>query len=262
MSAKNNVRKKNRLVPIAGMLAMAVLTVSILGSEALRDVSASQQQQSEGATKAGQTANVGSGVSTQSGDSPAWLYKLNKKYNEYENGTLKVRVGAGGPVAPLTWYFPKNAEIKVGETVEWRNPTAVGEPHSVTFIKDPADYPALDVPYIISNSSALVPLDPNANADPTLIPGPEGKTVAVIANARAYSPVAITDGNVQYLAPNETYTMTGDESYVNSGLIWPEGQVPPGLPEITSFSVEFEKKGTYDYLCILHPWMAGRVTVK
>jgi plastocyanin len=114
---------------------------------------------------------------------------------------------------------------------------------------------------VISNSSALAPLDPNANADPVLIPGPEGQTVAVIANARAYSTVVVTDGQAQYLPPNANYTMTGDESYVHSGLIWPEGQVPPGLPPITSFSVKFEQAGTYDYLCILHPWMSGSVTV-
>lgn len=131
----------------------------------------------------------------------------------------------------------------------------------MTFIKDPTAFPPLEVPYIISNSSALVPLDSSVNADPTLIPGPADQTVAVIANARAYSPVAITNGQTQYLPLNANYTMTGDESYVNSGLIWPEGQVPPGLPEITSFSVKFQEAGTYNYLCILHPWMAGTITV-
>lgn len=218
---------------------MAVLAVSILASQAL--TAGAQQSEQD--------------------DRPSWIYKLNKKYSEYEDGTLKVRAGAGGGVAPLTWFFPKDAEIKVGETVVWYNPTSVGEPHTVTFMKDPDAFPPLDVPYVISNSSALVPLDPTINADPTLIPGPGNQTVAVIANARAYSPVAITNGEAQYLPPNANYTMTGDESYVNSGLIWPEGQVPPGLPEITSFSVKFEKAGTYDYLCILHPWMAGRITV-
>lgn len=240
MSSKTGRSKK--ILPLAGVLALAVLAGGILAGQSL--AASAQNQQSEG------------------DGSPAWFFKLNKRHYEYEDGTLKVKTGAGGAVGPLTWYFPKNAEIKVGETVVWYNPTSVGEPHTVTFIKDPADFPALDVPYVISNSSALVPLDPNANSDPTLIPGPEGKTVAVIANARAYAPVAVTDGKAQYLTPNASYTMTGDESYVNSALIWPEGQVPPGLPEVTSFSVKFEKEGTYDYLCILHPWMAGRVVVK
>jgi hypothetical protein len=49
--------------------------------------------------------------------------------------------------------------------------------------------------------------------------------------------------------------MTGDELYVNSGWMWPEGQAPPGAPPIKSFSVTFEKAGTYEYLCEVHPWM-------
>lgn len=231
--------RKNKLALAAGVLAMAALAAGIIASPAL--VATAQQPDDE--------------------NRPSWLYILNSKYSGYEDGILKVKTGVGGPVAPLTWYFPRDGEIKVGETVTWYNPTSVGEPHTVTFIENPADFPALDVPYVISNSSALVPLDPNANADPTLIPGPEGQTVAVIANARAYSPVAVTDGQAQYLPPNATYTMTGDESYVHSGLIWPEGQVPPGLPPVTSFSVQFEQAGTYGYLCILHPWMSGSVTV-
>jgi plastocyanin len=252
MSAKNNVRRKNVLVPIAGILSLVVLVMSILGSQASRDVSASQQQSG--------IESIGGDALNQ--DSPSWLYKLNNKYREYENGTLKVRVGAGGPVAPFTWYFPKYAEINKGETVIWKNPTTVSEPHTVTFIKAPETFPPLEAPYIISNSSALVALDPSMNADPTLIPGSINQTVAVIANARVYSPVAVTDGEATYLPSNANYTMTGDERYVNSGLIWPEGLVPPGLPAITSFSVTFEEEGTYDYLCVLHPWMAGRVTVK
>lgn len=240
-------------MPIAGIFSLAVLAASILGSQALGDVAALANQN-------GQPLASDSGRIDDSG-SPSWLFKLNKKYSGYEDGAVKIRTGVGGPVAPLTWFFPRSVEVKAGETVTWYNPTSVGEPHTVTFIRDPADYPALDVPYIISNSSALAPLDPTANADPTLMPGPDGKLVAVIANARAYSPVAVTNGNAQYLPLNGTYTMTGNESYVNSALIWPEGQAPPGLPEISSFSVKFQKEGTYDYICILHPWMAGRVTV-
>jgi plastocyanin len=55
--------------------------------------------------------------------------------------------------------------------------------------------------------------------------------------------------------------MTGTEKFVNSGWIWPKGMAPPGLPSINSFTVTFGKPGTYDYLCVIHPWMNGVVTV-
>jgi plastocyanin len=56
--------------------------------------------------------------------------------------------------------------------------------------------------------------------------------------------------------------MTGDELYVNSGWMWPQGAIPPGLPPITSFSVTFANTGTYDYICVIHPWMVGQVVVQ
>ena len=43
--------------------------------------------------------------------------------------------------------------------------------------------------------------------------------------------------------------MDGTESYINSGWLWPQGQVPPGAPPLTTFTVTFEKPGIYDYVC-------------
>ena len=56
--------------------------------------------------------------------------------------------------------------------------------------------------------------------------------------------------------------MDGTESYVNSGWLWPQGQIPQGALPITTFTVTFEKPGIYDYLCTVHPWMTGSVVVK
>ena len=55
--------------------------------------------------------------------------------------------------------------------------------------------------------------------------------------------------------------MTGTEKFVNSSWIWQEGLTPPGAPPISSFTITFEKLGTYDYICVIHPWMTGIVTV-
>jgi hypothetical protein len=84
-----------------------------------------------------------------------------------------------------------------------------------------------------------------------------------VANNRASSPVVINaQNNATYMQPNANYTMTGDELYVNSGWIWPESQIPPGLPPITPFSVTFANAGTYDYVCIIHLWMVGQIVVQ
>ncbi|MDQ3854078.1 MAG: hypothetical protein M3299_14735 [Thermoproteota archaeon] len=56
--------------------------------------------------------------------------------------------------------------------------------------------------------------------------------------------------------------LSGEELYVNSGFMWPEAAIPPGAPPITSFSITFENAGTYDYVCVIHPWMNGQVIVQ
>jgi plastocyanin len=71
-----------------------------------------------------------------------------------------------------------------------------------------------------------------------------------------------TGENVTYLPPNSSYTMDGTESYVNSGWIWPEGQVPPRAPTIIEFTVNFEKLGIYDYVCTIHQWMTDSTEVR
>jgi len=109
---------------------------------------------------------------------------------------------------------------------------------------------------------------PNPNLEPLIVPNPPGteptttKTV-IIDNARAYNPTVIDSAgkNVTYLPPNANYTMDGTESYINSGWLWPQGQVPPGAPPLTTFTVTFEKPGIYDYVCTVHPWMTRSVEV-
>lgn len=85
----------------------------------------------------------------------------------------------------------------------------------------------------------------------------------MMINARAYLPVVIdsSGNNVTYLEPNSDYTMAGNERLVKSGWLWAEGQTPHSGPQISNFTITFEKPGTYSYLCNLHPWMSGSVVV-
>jgi plastocyanin len=184
-----------------------------------------------------------------------------------QNDTRTVAAGGGGPVSVVTWFVPQNVSISAGETVTWVNPTVVGEPHTVSFLKQQDYFAAIESPYLIPRDTELTPANPNErNTEPFIIPGQNDTTTSntiIVANNRASSPVVIdAQNNVTYLPLNANYTMTGDELYVNSGWIWPENAIPPGLPPITSFSVTFENPGAYDYICVIHPWMTGRVIVQ
>jgi plastocyanin len=187
-----------------------------------------------------------------------------------QNGTTTtVSAGSGGPESVLIAFTPQNVTINAGETVVWTNPTIVGEPHTVSFVRQEGYFANFESPFLIANGTEITPANPEEkNTEPLIIPGQNDTTannnnIIVAANARSTNPVVIdAQNNVTYLPPNANYTMTGDELYVNSGWMWPEGQAPPGAPPIKSFSVTFANAGTYDYLCLVHPWMTGQVVVQ
>ena len=183
-----------------------------------------------------------------------------------QNGTATVAAGSGGPESVLISFAPQNVTINAGQTVIWTNPTVVPEPHTVSFVRQEGYFANFESPYSIANGRELTPANPGEkNTEPLIIPGQNdtANNVIVAANARSTNPVVIdAQNNVMYLPPNANYTMTGDELYVNSGWMWPEGQAPPGAPPIKSFSVTFANAGTYDYICEVHPWMTGQVVVQ
>lgn len=191
----------------------------------------------------------------------AILFGFNYSLSDVVASNQTVNVGGNGTL----WdsFTPKIVEVKVGESVTWRNPMMVSEPHTVTFLKDPSFYAPPATPFSISNMTELKSLSPpNQNIDPLTV-DQNGSKAVIVDNARHYNPVAIdsTGNNVTYLPVNANYSMTGTEKFVNSGWIWPEGLAPPGTPPISSFAVTFEKPGTYNYICAVHPWMAGTVKV-
>ena len=172
----------------------------------------------------------------------------------------KVQAGNGNGSMAMTLYSPNQVEIVSGQSVTWYNPTAVAEPHTVSFILDNKAKADLVVPFAISNNSDLSPLDPNSNSEPLLTP--DGNAIIAV-NKRAFNPVVIDSiDQVTPLKQNAIYTLMGTEKYVNSGWLLPKGleQTYPGSGN--TFTVTFQKPGNYNYLCLVHPYMTGSVTVK
>ena len=192
----------------------------------------------------------------------------------YAQEVKEVQAGTGVGNAAIILFSPQLVEIKAGQSITWYNPTPVPEPHTVTFVlnnNDNKSYAAdLIAPFTIStttNSTQIMPLIPNSNSEPLMTPD---NNAIIAINKRAYNPVVVIEdstttgggNNVTYMKQNANYSMSGTEDYVNSGWLLPKGQenVYPGSGN--TFTMTFQKPGTYDYLCIIHPYMTGRVIVK
>ena len=189
-------------------------------------------------------------------------FKVISAQNTTTTATTKVQAGGGNSTAPLTAFVPQNIEIKAGESVTWDNPSTVGEPHTATFVLDNKTTTGIVSPFGVPNSTQLTAIPPNSNNEPLKVPGQNNVVIAV--NARSFIPTVIdSQGSVkQFAPPNAAYTINGSEKYVNSGWLVPKGQEQLYPGSSTSFTVTFQKAGTYHYICQLHPWMVGSVLVK
>ena len=179
------------------------------------------------------------------------------------SSSVKVQAGGGNSTLPYTIFNPQSVQVKQGQSVMWYNPSKVGEPHTVTFALDNKTKPDLSATFAVRNSSSFMPMPPNSTSEPVIIPNSQNPSMSMIlgSNAIASNPVVIASaGNVTHLSHNAAYFVKGNEKLVNSGLLFPKGMGPPNGS--TAFTLTFERAGTYNYYCILHPWQKGKVVVQ
>jgi plastocyanin len=175
--------------------------------------------------------------------------------------SIKVRAGGGNATDMLAVFVPQQIQVSTGQSVTWDNPSAVDEPHTVTFVLDNKTATDIISPFAVPNSTQLTAIPPNSNNEPLKVPGQNN--VVLVANARSFIPTVIdSQGSVkQFAPPNAAYTMNGSGKYVNSGWLVPKGQEQAFPGASTSFAVTFQKAGIYSYICQIHPWMRGSVVV-
>jgi hypothetical protein len=169
--------------------------------------------------------------------------------------------GGGNATTPLNIFHPDKIITNKNANIKWQNPTlGIQYPHTVTFIRADSNLTIPNISFNLSNYSSLIESkSQNAQND---------KAAAVDVNAEILPTVISANGSITNLDPygnlggdGARYNFTGTENYVNSGFIWPEGDVPKGFANITSFTVHFEKQGVYHFQCLIHPEMRGNVTV-
>ena len=148
---------------------------------------------------------------------------------------LSVLVGAGEKTTAINVFFPRSVRIRAGDTVTWRMNTE-GDPQTVTFSDQ---RPEDDV----------IPVPTSGAADPFF----SGGSSMSMLNPNLLYPTRREDD------PVEVWRGAG---YVNSGIMFPKPHLPPGFPQIDTFSLRFDKPGAYPYFCGMHDFHKGVVVVE
>jgi plastocyanin len=172
---------------------------------------------------------------------------------QQKNNTILVAAGGGNSTLLFTTFKPSKIQIRQNQSITWINPSEVPEPHTITFLKDKSQWGNLAAPLVVGNSTGMFASK--------ILPSGASEILRYFGGS-FYPKVVKSDGSIKSLLPNATYSIDGTEQMVNSGWEWPKGQAPPGVININSFTLNFRKTGTYEYLCLLHPWMTGTVIVK
>jgi plastocyanin len=174
-----------------------------------------------------------------------------------------IKVGEGNNTVSFTKYFPDYVEITAGDSITWYNGVDVPNPHTVTFIRDLDNAEKIGVPFYVSNNTQFVPVLNNLG-EPLEETTGNGTRIVMMLNARALTPTVITaDDNVTELKRDSIYAFNGTEKFVNSGpLLALDKKQNFDYSFSSSFTVVFNKPGFYEYTCLFHPWMIGKLLVK
>ena len=174
-----------------------------------------------------------------------------------------IKVGEGNNTLSITKYFPNYVEITAGDSITWYNGVDVPNPHTVTFIRDLDNIEKIGVPFYVPNNTKFIPVLNNLG-EPLEEKTSNGTRVVMMLNARALTPTVITsDDKVMKLKKDSVYVYNGSEKFVNSGpLLSLDKEQNFDYSFSSSFTVVFNKPGFFEYSCLFHPWMIGKLLVK
>jgi len=116
--------------------------------------------------------------------------------------------------------------------------------------------------FVLLSVVSMIAIAPSAFADQTITNAPGSSTPGCEPNCFIPSTVTIevgetvtwdnTDGTAAHTATS------GGPGGDDQGAVWDSSLIMAGM----SFSFTFDTAGTYDYFCMVHPWMAGSVVVE
>ncbi|MGE5141059.1 MAG: plastocyanin/azurin family copper-binding protein [Rudaea sp.] len=163
--------------------------------------------------------------------------------------TVTDLVGAGQDTEQVMRFFPQNLTVRAGDTVDWK--MNGDEIHTVSFMGQDA----------FKGTPANWLTQDTGDVPGRMVPG------LVVPLANAQSPTDVQFDPLMFFptrqqgAPVEHFSGSG---FISSGVMAKTAPpfVPPGTPANDTFSVVFDKPGTYTFVCLVHLGaMRGTVTV-
>src|SRR2546428_12999805 len=92
---------------LLGAAIAAGLLLTVMGTMSVANIAA---QTGDGTSQGQGKGNMTMAGGSEDSEKPSFVYKLNKKNHDYENGVFKVRVGTGGPLTHITRVFANHSE--------------------------------------------------------------------------------------------------------------------------------------------------------
>jgi plastocyanin len=175
---------------------------------------------------------------------------------------FNIKVGQGNSSVSYNQYYPSYIEITQGDSITWHNGIKVPLPHTVTFIQGLNHIEKISLPFYLSHGTTFTPVMDNLGEP--WVETTSGAQIVMLLNYRALNPTAITvDEKVLNLGTDSKYVFQGNETFVNSGpLLALNKKQNFDYPFSNFFTLVFNKPGLYEYSCLFHPWMVGKVLVK
>ena len=174
-----------------------------------------------------------------------------------------IKVGEGNSTVTYNQYYPSQIEIVKGDSITWYNGMDVPLAHTVTFLQGLDNMEKVGIPFYVQNSTKLLQVIENTG-EPLKETTANGTQIVLVLNSRALNPTVITkDSKVLSLGQDAKYNFIGNEKFVNSGpLLSLDENQNFDYSFSNSFTLVFDKPGLYEYSCLFHPWMIGKVLVK
>jgi plastocyanin len=90
----------------------------------------------------------------------------------------------------LAVFVPQQIQVSTGQSITWDNPSAVAEPHTVTFVLDNKTATELVSPFAVPSSTQfaaiITPQTPNSNNEPPKVPGQQKQQEQKIVGTKQF----------------------------------------------------------------------------